>query len=724
MASEAPQKEASAAAGAGRRLEKELTLFDVYVIGLGPMLSSGFFLLPGLAAAMTGSSVVLAYFLASLLAVPAALSIAELATAMPRAGGIYYFLDRSLGPMVGTVGGLGTWLVLVLKSAFALVGMGAYLALFIHLPIRTVAIVLTLVFALVNMIGAKHTGALQRVLVSTVLGFLVLFLVQGFVSLLGRPAATESGFEPFMSLGVEGLVATMGLVFISFAGPLKVASVAEEVHSPDRTIPAAIFLGLLTASLIYVAGVYLMVTTIAPAILHGDLTPFATAGTALFGWLPRPVALALVALPALAGLAASANAGLLAASRYPLAMARDRLVSPLFAIVGRFGTPTISIVATAMLMVFCIAVLDVLTIAKLASAFLLLIFSMVNLAVIVMRESGLESYDPGFRAPLYPWVHLLGLLVPFLLVAEMGIMPIGFSIGLVAVCLAWYFRYARRKIERAGALLHWFHRLARRPYEGAELELRGLLKEEGQPTLDPFDEVIGRAYTVDLPSEATYADASHRAAELLAERLPVSADRLATGFLHGVKTGATPVLRSAALPHLRLAEIDSQAMVIMRSREGMQVAAADQFTDRTHGEQVHALFFLVSPWPSPGNHLRTLAEIVARVAQEEFLDEWLSASDKQGLKKVILRVERFLSLGLQRTAASSVLIDRPLSEVDLPEGSLIALIHRGLAILVPRGDTVLQEGDRLSIVGDPEAIREIGSLYGSGWDGHREPSDR
>ncbi len=713
MASGAPPTEGTAASGAGQRLEKELTLFDVYVIGLGPMLSSGFFLLPGLAAAMTGSSVVLAYFLASLLAVPAALSIAELSTAMPRAGGIYYFLDRSLGPMVGTIGGLGTWLVLVLKSAFALVGMGAYLVLFIHLPIRTVAIVLTLVFALVNVVGAKHTGGLQRVLVSTVLGFLVLFLVQGFVGVLGRPPTAEDGFEPFMAFGVEGLVATMGLVFISFAGPLKVASVAEEVRNPDRTLPAAIFLGLLTASLIYVAGVYVMTATVAPEIFHGDLTPFATAGTALFGWLPRPLALALVALPALAGLAASANAGLLAASRYPLAMARDKLVSPLFATVGRFGTPTVSILATAMLMAFFIAVLDVLTIAKLASAFLLLIFSMVNLAVIVMRESGLESYDPGFRGPLYPWVHVLGLLVPFLLIAELGIMPIVFSIGLVAVCLVWYFLYARGRIERAGALLHWFHRLARRPYEGAELELRGLLREEGQPTVDPFDEVIGRAFTVDLPSEATFADAARKAAELLSQRLPVSAERLATGFLHGVKTGATPILRRAALPHLRLAEIDSAAMVIMRSVEGMQVAAGDQFTDQTHGEQIHAVFFLVSPWPSPGNHLRILAEIVARVAQEEFLEEWLSISDKRGFKEAILRIERFLSLSLLESAASSVLIGRPLREIDLPDGSLIALIHRGLAILVPRGDTILREGDRLSIVGDPEAIREISARYGS-----------
>ena len=89
------------AANEGHRLKKELSLLDVYVIALGPMLSSGFFLLPGLAAAKTGPSVVLAYFLAGLLVLPAMLSKAELATAMPRAGGTYYFLDRSLG----TVGG-------------------------------------------------------------------------------------------------------------------------------------------------------------------------------------------------------------------------------------------------------------------------------------------------------------------------------------------------------------------------------------------------------------------------------------------------------------------------------------------------------------------------------------------------------------------------------------------------------------------------------------------
>ena len=94
---------------------------------------------------------ILAYFLSGLLIVPAMLSQAELATAMPRAGGAYYFLDRTLGPLVGTIGGMGTWIALVLKSAFALIGMGAYLTIVLDVDVKPIAIVLTMVFAALNM---------------------------------------------------------------------------------------------------------------------------------------------------------------------------------------------------------------------------------------------------------------------------------------------------------------------------------------------------------------------------------------------------------------------------------------------------------------------------------------------------------------------------------------------------------------------------------------------
>ncbi len=130
-----------------KRLNKDLGLFDVYAISTGAMFSSGFFLLPGIASAESGPAVVLAYFIGGIMVLPAMFSASELSTAMPRAGGPYYFLDRSLGPMVGTVGGLGTWMALIFKSAFALVGMGAYLTLFMDVPIKPIAVGLTLFFA-------------------------------------------------------------------------------------------------------------------------------------------------------------------------------------------------------------------------------------------------------------------------------------------------------------------------------------------------------------------------------------------------------------------------------------------------------------------------------------------------------------------------------------------------------------------------------------------------
>src|SRR6056297_3378117 len=146
-------------------LDKPLGLFDVYAISTGAMFASGFFLLPGVAAAQSGPAVILAYGIASLLMIPTTLAIAELSTTMPRAGGPYYFIDRSFGPAMGTVGGLGVWAVLILKSAFALVGMGAYLGLVFQFPIEPIAIGTTVALAALNMLGAKQGARLQQILV-------------------------------------------------------------------------------------------------------------------------------------------------------------------------------------------------------------------------------------------------------------------------------------------------------------------------------------------------------------------------------------------------------------------------------------------------------------------------------------------------------------------------------------------------------------------------------
>ena len=177
------------------------------------MFSSGFFLLPGLAAAETGPSVILAYFVAGLMILPAMFSKAELTAAMPKAGGSYYFIERALGPLLGTIGGLGTWLSLVFKTAFALIGMGAYLAVFVELPIKPLAIGLTIAFMGLNVVGAKESSGLQRALVTVLLGVLGFFLAQGLYFVTARPEATQTISEmgPFFSTGVEGFMGLWGL---------------------------------------------------------------------------------------------------------------------------------------------------------------------------------------------------------------------------------------------------------------------------------------------------------------------------------------------------------------------------------------------------------------------------------------------------------------------------------------------------------------------------------
>ena len=691
------------------RLKKSLTLLDVYAVSTGAMFSSGFFLLPGLATAKAGPAAILAYFVAGLLILPAMLSVAELSTAMPKAGGAYYFLDRSLGPLAGTVGGLGTWLALVLKSAFALVGMGAYLVFYVEdVPIRMLAVGLTVAFAVLNVVGAKETSGLQRIFVAVLVAVLTFFVVQGLTAVVGLPEG-ELGRQltPFAPFGAEGLLATVGLVFVSYAGLTKVASVAEEVQNPDRNIPLGMVLSLATATFIYVVGVFIMVAVLDPAELRSDLTPVATAAKAFFTWLPGDNGLLLIVVAAIAAFASTGNAGILSASRYPYAMARDRLVSERFARLGRFGTPTTAVVVTAALMAAVILLFDVEAIAKLASAFQLVIFGLINVAVIVMRESRIPGYVPGYRSPFYPWVQIVGIVAPVVLVLQLGAVAIGLSSLLVIGGVAWYYSYVRPNpaVEREGAIYHLFARLGRRRYDGLDGELRAILKDKGVEDETDFEALVTRAAVLDLADDELYDAAVGRAAAILGPRLGRPAEAVDEAFREGSRTGATPVTHGAALPHLRLPDLEAPHLVMARSRAGLDLDLdGDGVSDGA--EPVHAVFFLVSPEEPPGVHLRTLANIASRIDEDGFLDQWREARSEQELKETLLAHDRYASVVVGEGMAAGW-AGRPLREVRFPAGTLVALVKRGGAISVPNGATVLQAGDRLTVIGDAAGVAAL-----------------
>ncbi|RKY07785.1 MAG: hypothetical protein DRP66_05915, partial [Planctomycetota bacterium] len=248
-------------------LKRHLGLPEVFSVAAGAMISSGLFVLPALAYSKAGPGVVMAYLLASILIIPSVLSKAELATAMPRSGGTYFFVERSLGPIGGLFSGLAGWFSLALKSAFAIVGMALvcevilksfFAAEFSKWDIKILAVLCCLFFVGLNAVSVKHTSRLQNVLVVLLLAILAVFVV------LGAGSVDVMRFKGFLSKGFGTILATSGLVFISFGGLTKVAAIAEEVERPGRNIPLGMIGAWFVVSVFYIA-----VITVTVGILGG-----------------------------------------------------------------------------------------------------------------------------------------------------------------------------------------------------------------------------------------------------------------------------------------------------------------------------------------------------------------------------------------------------------------------------------------------------------------------
>lgn len=690
------------------RLSKKLTLFDVYAVSTGAMFSSGFFLLPGIAAMETGNSVYLSYLVAGFLILPSMLTVAELATAMPRAGGAYYFLDRSLGPLVGTIGGLGSWIALIFKSAFALIGMGAYLSLYIDLPMLPLALVLTVVFGLLNIFGAKETAFLQRLLVSALVLIMGYFLIEGVDYLTGNSVLPEMQESNFLTNGMNGFISTVGLVFVSYAGLTKVASIAEEVQNPDKAIPLGMTLSLLTASIVYVLGVFIMVKVLPAATLFSSLTPVTDAGYVVITWIPESIGILLIVIAAIAAFASTGNAGIMSASRYPLAMSRDGLMPQFFGKIGRFKTPHISVLSTTFVMILVLLLFDVEAVAKLASAFQLLLFFLLNLAVVVMRESKIEAYKPGFNSPFYPWVQILGMIISLWLVAEMGLLAVGLTGTLIILCIAWYFYYAHGKVKRQGAIYHVHARLGQMRYEALEHELMTIINEKNLDSSMTYEEVIARSEIIRAQSADKDLDIlSNKAVKSLEQRLQKETN-LESGWataLTDMATQATRLKQGVYFKYVQLEGLRMPEMVAIQCKGGLTMPAFGE-------EKIHALIFLVTPEEQPLLHMRIIGHMAELIEAEEFLDRWIAATDERTLKEVLLSDERLVHVRLQQHTPSEAWIDKEIMEIELPGECLVTIIERNKEIIIPKGRTKLHSGDVLSILGYPKDIQELRQWLG------------
>ena len=442
---------------AEEELAKDLGLLSALTIGIGTMIGAGIFVLPGVAASTAGPVVVVSFVVGGAIALVNALSVSELGTAMPKAGGGYYYVNRALGPLFGSIAGLGDWVGLAFASAFYSIGFGQYLATLLPIPellflteVQVGALVAGAVFVGVNYVGAKETGGVQTVIVTLLLGILTLFAIQGWLSFDLGTLLGDGGVAP---LGYGAILPGTALVFVSFLGYAKIATVAEELKNPGRNLPLAIVGSVLIVTVLYAILVSIMLGVV-PWPDLSQSAPLTQATQIAFPGGFSGVAVTVVTLGALLATASSANASILASARINFAMGRDRIVTNwLNEIHPSFATPYRSILVTGGIIVVFIAALGtrIEVLAKAASVLHLVVYALMNVALLVFRETD-PTYDPAFRVPFYPFTPALGIVLSLGLLAFVGQQELLLSAVFVAGAVVWYFAYARGHATRQGLL--------------------------------------------------------------------------------------------------------------------------------------------------------------------------------------------------------------------------------------------------------------------------------
>jgi amino acid transporter/mannitol/fructose-specific phosphotransferase system IIA component (Ntr-type) len=600
-------------------LKKNLRLVHVFSIATGAMISSGLFVLPGLAHARAGPAVIVSYLLAGVLAATGLLSMAELTTAMPKAGADYFFVSRSMGVAAGTVAGLLTWFSLSLKSAFALVGLAAVAQ----------GAVFCVFFVGMNVIGVREAARLQVGLVFMLLALLALYVFRGL------PAVDMQNLQPFAPGGFRAVFATAGFVFVSYGGLLKVASIAEEVEDPGRVIPLAMIMSLVITGVAYVLIVFVTSGVLSSEVLDGSLTPISDGAAAFMGAGGRT---ALIIAAVLAFLT-TANGGIMAASRYLLALGRDGLVpEPLGKVGARFGTPHVSLMVTGGLVAAALLVrLD--TLVQAASVVFMVTYVLANTAVIVLRESGLQNYRPRFHAPGYPWMQIAGIVGILFVVLEMGEGSFA-TVALLVVagfCVYWF--YGRRRPNRESALLHVINRIAAKELVTGSLEeeLKDIIRERDGIVRDRFHGLVEDSGVLDIDGAMTADEFFDLVSSALAPQVGVSQPALLEALRARERESSTVLAPGLAIPHVVIEGQSAFGILLARSREGIALAEGKP--------PVHVAFVLVGTGDERSLHLWALSAIAQVVSSTGFEERWMAATSEQALKDIVLLSDRRRVLG-------------------------------------------------------------------------------
>lgn len=606
------------------KLKCSLTTFDIFCIASGVMISSGIFILPGLAFSRTGPSVFISYFIAGLAALIGVLSIIELSTAMPKAGGDYYFITRSFGPLVGIISGFFSWFALSFKAAFAIFGIAELLYSITGGPLILFGILVTLFFIVLNILGIDIAAKFQTFIVMGLLAIMIIYILTGISGIdLDR-------FKNFTPRGMNSIFFTAGFVFVSFGGLLKVASLSGEVKKPKISIPVGIISSTVIVTIIYSFLLIVLVGNSVPEQLIKSLTPVADSAKSFLG---NPGFL-LVTVAALLAFISTANAGILAASRYPIALSNDSLVPDFLSyIYPKFKTPITAIIITGIVIVSSLF-LKLEYLVKIASSIIIFSYLLSNLAVIVIRESKIQNYSPSFKVPFYPWIQIFSIILFVILLVEVGLAAIEVILVIIILSLIVYILYGRKKYQQEFAMLYLLERIINKKLTSYNLEqeLKEILHNRDSIIVDRFHKLIDESTVMDLNKKMDWKELFRLVSQQCSDNLQIEPDELLTLLNEREEESSTAITKFLAIPHIIVDKQNLFKILIIRNKQGVKFSECY--------DSVKAIFVLFGSRDQRQFHLQALSAIAQIAQNKDFEKKWMEAKGAENVRDICLLSKR------------------------------------------------------------------------------------
>lgn len=435
-----------------KKQERFIGLWGATGIGVGAIVGGGILALAGVAFSTTGVGAIIAFALNGLIAFITAISFAEMSTAFPESGGTYTFAKKVLSVKTAFAVGWIVWFASIVAAVLYALGFASYAAVAINHLIKAVwgdiplwvnesqlttslAVLAALLymFSLVYKSGAgKQWATIGKLIVFAIL------ITGGFWALANRPFPTIlQAVTPILPHGASGLFLAMGYTFIALQGFEFIAVMGGEISSPEKTIPKAMMLSLAIGLLVYLPLLFIVAAVgfqpgesiVAASAKHPE-TIIAVAVQNYMG----PAGFWLVVVAAVLSMLSALKANLLAASWVAFTMGRDRTLPRQF---GRMDssrkTPVAAILATtSMVIIILFVVPDLAAAGAAASLIFLFSFALVHVISILARKRA-GKLQPPFKAPWFPLLPGLGLVICVILAVSQGIaVP---SAGLITV--AW-----------------------------------------------------------------------------------------------------------------------------------------------------------------------------------------------------------------------------------------------------------------------------------------------